>query len=202
MHTRRMRVARGLVAAALATFAAASSHGIAGGVMPSLFALLIAASAAVFVCIALAGRALSLWRLSISVVLSQAAFHLLFTLVPAANGTVLSGAHGEHTMPGGATMLQLDAVVPAAHGHPGDAVMWAGHAVAAVVTIVALRRGERAFWGLFSTLRLCALALFGALLAIVPVRRTVPVAPDRLDLPAFAGIFLSPMRRRGPPAIA
>jgi len=197
MNTRRTRVWRGLVAASVATFAAAFSHGIADGAAPSPFALAVAGVLSVFVCVLLAGRRLSLGRLSASVVLSQLAYHVLFALVPPATGTVTGAGHH-----GGVLTVHVDAVSTAAHAHGGDAPMWVGHVMAALVTIAALRRGEQAFWALFVPLRLAVLALFGRLLSIPPRHPAARPRPDRRDVPAVAAIVLSAVRRRGPPLVA
>ena len=191
MHARRTRVTRGVLAAAVATFAAAFSHGVAASEAPSVAALAAASVLAVFVCIALAGRATPL-RLSASVILSQAGFHTLFTLVPALPGSV-SASQGHHGM----VTLTTDA---AAHVHESsDAGMWIGHAAAAAVTILALRHGERAFLAIADTLRLTLCALVGTI-AGLPVRTPATAAPEWLPVrSATTSLLPSSVHRRGPP---
>jgi hypothetical protein len=196
MQARGTRVTRGVLAAAVATFAAAFSHGVAAGQAPSIVALAGASVLAVVVCVALAGRATPL-RLAAAVVLSQAGFHTLFALAPAATGTAGSthGSHGSHLV----ITVTTDAV---AHVHaPADAAMWLGHAAAAVVTILALARGERAVVALLHSLRLTVRALLGviaALPALTPAR-AMPAWPPRF--PATTALLPSDLRRRGPPAV-
>ena len=193
MRARRIRVLRGLVAALTATFLAAFSHAVSGAEVPGLFALIAASVLAAVVCIALAGRALSTWRLAASVVLSQLGFHTLFALAPASTGTVITGG-GHHA---GTMVMTADAT---AHVHAtASPVMWLGHALAAVVTIAALSSGERVLLALFDTLRLTVRVLRSAL-RVAPLGR--PVLPGADWLPVLAAaerVLLSAMRHRGPP---
>jgi hypothetical protein len=82
--------------------------------------------------------------------------------------------------------------------------MWATHATAVLVTVVALRFGEQAFWGLFRTARMRVVRAADRLVvAPVPVVAAAPVPaaaePVRLrDL----GLPLARLRHRGPPPAA
>lgn len=88
------------------------------------------------ICVLLAGRSLSLIRLSISVAASQFLFHALFIL-----GTITpSGVSAPHVH---GTPLVLPAVTGISEAAAADATMSAAHAVAALLTVVALYRGER-----------------------------------------------------------
>src|SRR5699024_3357975 len=77
---RHRRALRGSAAATAATFVALASHIIGGGSIPTLWGLIAPSALSTLVCVLLAGRKLSLWRLSASVVASQALFHQLFTV--------------------------------------------------------------------------------------------------------------------------
>ncbi|MFD3445005.1 hypothetical protein ACFDTO_10450 [Microbacteriaceae bacterium 4G12] len=88
-----------------------------------------------------------------------------------------------------------------------DSGMLLAHVLAGLVTVLALVAGERAYWGLFDSLRLAGSALLriAALVAAVPTR---PVRPSSLVL---AGAVFRPrprerlmlaLRHRGPPALA
>ena len=142
--SRWSRVGRGASAAFFATLVAACSHTIAGADAPDLFAVLVTALFALPLCVALAGRRLSLPRLSAAVLLSQALFHWCFSLLGlstvAAGGEPLP-AHAHHAL------VPIGGFVPdaalAAAADPG-LLMWLWHGVAAVATIALLRFGERA----------------------------------------------------------
>jgi hypothetical protein len=190
MHARRTRVARGVLAAAVSTFAAAFSHGVASGDAPSAVALAVASVLAVAVCIALAGRARPL-RLALAVVGSQAAFHALFAALAATSGTATQAGHH------GVVVLTADAVT---HVHEtADVAMWLGHAAAAIVTIAALQHGERVLLAFGATLELAIRSLITAIGA-------VPVATPAAHVPGWLPILqgqtaLLPFsaNRRGPP---
>lgn len=163
MTGRTRRVGRGLVAAAFATFVAAFSHVVAGsGEAPGAAGLAVAFAFSMIVCVALAGRRMPLVGLVVSGI-SQLAFHLLFGLgAPIVGGADAAVGHGtgggsHHgggfdggivavtTTPIGQLAAGASAaqVGQAAHaGHDG-AAMWIAHALAAVVTVIALHRGTR-----------------------------------------------------------
>ncbi|GGE91953.1 hypothetical protein [Mycetocola zhadangensis] len=196
MRARRIRVARGIAAAAVATFFAAFSHVVSGAEVPGLFALVAASVLSIFLCIALAGRTLSTWRLTASVLLSQLGYHLLFALVPASTGSVVT-APGHHA---DMVMMTTDATT---HVHASTSpAMWLGHALAAMITVAALVYGERLLFSLFDTLRLGVRVLLVGI-RLAPVRR--PAMPNADWLPVLGAnqrVLLSAMRHRGPPVAA
>lgn len=205
MATRWARFARGWMIAAVSTLVAAFSHTLGGGGAPGPLAVVLSLAFAGVLCIGLAGRTLSLARVGLSVLLSQAIFHGLFSL----------GG------PGG--LIQTDAAAPALHEHAAaagslaltgasnaardvhlghaSASMWLGHLAAAAVTVAALRYGERAFWGLFESARLgirCLVATLPAVIVPAALRRTAVSTPvfTARDL----GVLLLTDPHRGPPA--
>jgi hypothetical protein len=216
MHSRPARVARGLVAASVSTFAAALSHAAAGSQAPSLVAVALCLVVASFACIALAGRRLTPWRTAAAVLLSQAVYHALFTAIPAVSGSAesvfgMSGAHVHGQAHAAAslpsvsssaadTAMGMSAAGSHAHaaGH-SDALMWAAHGLAALVTVAVVLHGERVFWGLFDTLRLTFLTLFRPVAAAsTPLSVSVPAVVRRILAPV-APPFLSSVKHRGPP---
>ncbi len=142
-HSRTSRVARGGAAASAATFAALLSHVTAGGTMPGWLGIVVPWVLACMICVLLAGRALSLTRLSVSVAVSQLLFHTLFVLgavAPASGAASPAHDHAATTL-GSTEMFHVHAVAgPLA----ADPLMWLSHAFAAAVTIVALHRAEAA----------------------------------------------------------
>lgn len=203
MSSRGVRVARGLVAAGVAVFAAAFSHMASGGGAPGSVGLLLALALSAVVCVVLTRRRLSLAALAISVLISQFALHLLFG-VGAGNGSGLtltqSGHHGHITM-----TVATDASTAGAHAGHDSGLMWVGHALAALVTIALLHRGER------TVRRLLALARrrFGAVWALVRIALTPVPTPARslsradgirvVDLLRHLDVLLGGLRHRGPP---
>jgi hypothetical protein len=201
MGTRWARFARGWLAAAFATFVAALFHVASGGETPGMVGLAIALAFSAMACILLAGKSLSLWRLTVSVALSQFLFHALFGL--GGSGPVIIGtaAHAHHV-----THIDISALTAGgtadAHQHSlfaSDSTMWLGHATAALLTVLMLRYGERAFWGLRERARV-QVTRFVASVAPVPLDVALgsPVVVRLIPL-RDAAVLIGRMRHRGPP---
>ena len=197
MTTRWARFARGWLVALFSTLVAAVSHTVAGGTAPSVVSLAIALAFAGVTCIALTGKTVSLLRMSVSVLLSQVAFHTLFSTIGGSSiATETSAGHHNH----GATVVLL-AQDSAPMAHHADGWMWAGHAFAAIVTIVTLRYGETAFWRLREIAALFVRTVF-ALLPVVPVLPRVirrPRVPGHLFVPRISEWVRTSLGLRGPP---
>lgn len=193
MTSRWARVVRGLVAAIVSLFAAASFHIVAGGSTPTTLALISCLVVSTFVCVTLSGKRLSLVKLSTAVGVSQFLFHSVFSLwttQPASTAPV--GHVHDHLF----VFLSPTAPVMAA-----DSGMWLAHALAAVATIAALRYGEVAFWGLLTTARLWVGAVFAQHVVALPMRTPPPAAPVQRILPARELVLLfSSLHHRGPPS--
>ena len=199
-----MRVVRSAVAAFVATFVALLSHVIGGGEVPAALGIAVPLILSLAVTVLLAGKGLSLWRLSVSVAVSQVIFHTLFVLgTPDSGGIAVTSTAG-HGMHGEVTILPSAAATDQMAGmmHAGP-TMWLWHAIAACVTVAALYRGERAL------LRVRKLASH----MVAWVRQRFAVASGQLSpLPVALGLALgwttnslsdgpelSQLRRRGPP---
>jgi hypothetical protein len=199
MTTRWARFIRGWIAAAVSVFVALFSHTLAGGAVPSVAGVALCLAFAGMTCIALAGKSLSLPRLSLSVFISQLLFHGWFSLLGSAGTpTITSPA----TTPSMATemgehQMQLQA---AGSVMTMPTWMWAAHATAAVLTVLVLRYGERAFWQLIALARPFLLSLFGWVLGTpLPMVRSVP--REQESLPRRLAI-VSMLSLRGPPGSA
>lgn len=196
-QSRAPRVARGVAAASVATFVALLSHVAGGGAMPGWLGIAVPWVLSVFACTLLAGRRLSLIRLSLSVLLSQVLFHVLFVLGAADAGAV-AGGHHQHAA---VTLAPLSEGATAALY--ADSVMWGWHLVAGVVTVVAVHRGER----LIAALRGLAAEITDWFRRALPTPppSSLPDAP-RAPVSTVASWSvddaprLAPLRRRGPPA--
>lgn len=196
MVSRATRLARGGTAAVFATLAAFTSHILGGGALPSPAALALALAFALLVCIALAGRTLSLWRTSLAVGISQFAFHGLFGGMSSGSATVVTDAMPGHTE----HLLMVMAPIAPAVAH--SSWMTLAHALAGVATIAALRRGELALRGLIISAVLALGILFRLPLVDAP---SLPLAtPDwsRSTVPHAQAVLLAGDPRRGPPIAA
>jgi hypothetical protein len=193
--TRWMRVLRGTLASVFATFVAAFSHVLGGGALPGVAAMSLSVALAMLVCIALAGRTLSLWRTITSVGLSQVLFHGLFSTVMGTS-TLSMPSHAHHSAVDVVITTNASAV---SSGH--SASMWLAHAAAAAVTVLAIRYAEVALVTLRDTATLY-FANLGATHAPVHVSRddssprigcTTRVVHHDLS------VLFSALRHRGPP---
>lgn len=194
------RAVRGLVAAGLATFIALFSHVIGGGAMPGLLGIVVPLVFSVFVCVLLAGRRMSLPRLTLSVTVSQFLFHTLFMLGTAqgvASIPAMSG-HASHEMP----ILPEAAAMPIEHGAHTGAGMWVAHGVAGLITVAMIHWAGKLIAAVASVKEL-------VLARLVPNAPTVVAAPTwlaRVPLlgkepsPRPLGIYPATMALRGPPA--
>ena len=198
MSTRSARVARGLIAAGFATFVAALFHVAGGGLPPSAVALTLSLVFSGLGCIVLAGKRSTLWRSASSVALSQFLFHALFSLSPSAH---FAGATG-HLHPGSHLTMVTDgaAATPMSGMSLSGSWMWLAHAAAALLTLAALRYGERVFVAVSEFTAFSLRRLLTAVAVVdVPVAQarveTVPVIlPDRT-------VVLGRLRHRGPPGL-
>ena len=203
MSTRWARFARGWVTASFSVLVAALSHVAAGGTAPAPFGVVVALAFGGMVSVLLAGRTLSLVRLAVSVAVSQAIFHLLFTATGASAATspaLLQGT-AAHNHGAALTTLTVDATTTAAHTSHTDGAMWLAHALAAVLTLLALRYGETAFWGLVELAASSLRAVFVAVAApAIPTRRGlrfIAVAYRRAH--TSLADYLARRHYRGPP---
>ncbi|MEV5042030.1 hypothetical protein [Microbacterium sp. LMI1x-1-1.1] len=190
--SRVSRVARGALAASVATWAALLSHVAGGGQVPGWLGIAVPFALSLFVCTALAGRRLSLPRLALAVTGSQLLFHTLFVI-----GTITPSAMPhEHHM-----ALMTDAGGTAA-AICADPLMWAMHGLAAVLTIALLHRGERAAQRLFAVAaeiaRWVRRRILTAVLALEAVDRPTP-APASADVPVLRSVAVRVAAGRGPP---
>ncbi|ONI63545.1 hypothetical protein ALI44B_02255 [Leifsonia sp. ALI-44-B] len=209
--TRSARALRGALAAIASTFVALLSHVAGGGEVPGLLGILVPLVLATAVCVPLAGRRLSILRVSASVIASQMLFHVLFVLGSAGNTSAASATggvghegHGGHGSAAAPLLLATPASGPSAgvpaHAHAG---MWAAHAAAAAVTILAIYQGER----VVRRLRTLAVALVRVLLPVVstipvPFLAAAPADIETVSLPRSLSVYPSTRSHRGPPAVS
>lgn len=200
MTIRWARIARGTTAAVVATFVAVFFHSAVGGPVPAFAGLVACVVFSALVCIPLAGVTLSRTRLAAAVTLSQLLFHFLFLLFAGTARTGGGGSGSNHTHGADAVAAQL-ATLNAAPVHVHDSPMWFSHALAAAVTFVVLRHGERSLLVLAELARLTVRALFRGVPTNAPVARPRPFAACRDARPLASRILLSVLSHRGPPVV-
>lgn len=196
--SRSTRALRGTTGAFAVTAFAAASHALAGGSVTWL-AVVATTVLAMPLCVALAGRLGSLWRLSIAVGISQFVYHWTFSglglpAIDTSRGVPVLSAHAQH-------LAQLERFAPAVASSSADALMWVAHGVAAVATIALLHQGERAFLGL---LRIVSRVLAGTPLPLgvtpgMPRLARHRVGPTSCEMLRDQLFSLSAISHRGPP---
>lgn len=201
--SRAARVGRGAAGAFIATALAAVSHSIGGGQI-TLLAVFATAILAMPLCVALAGKLGSLWRLGLGVGVSQFIYHWSFAGLGVSISSPLATSgesmalpvspHAEH-------LAQMQNFVPAiAEAGAASWVMWLSHLVAAVATVALLYRGERATVALgrlltrtiFTPVFLSLRSETGSI--VQPVRQSRAPLAERLR-------SLSAISHRGPPIL-
>lgn len=161
-ESEQLRLARGGLVATLATAIALGGHLLGGGGLPALLGTLLAWGLSATLTSAVAGHRLSLWRLTISVMVSQVLFHALFMI--GGLGVVGAAPTGHHHVGAGGLAttptVHADHAEHAAHAaHAGSTgslgtvghlllgsatpLMAAGHLLATILTVVAIHVGER-----------------------------------------------------------
>lgn len=197
---RGLRLVRGWTGAVFATSVAALSHVLAGGDVPDLRLGLASLALSGLICVFLAGRVLSLWRLATGVGVSQGLFHWLFSLGDEAASPALSPMGAGHTGHGMPALTSGGEAAMTAGMNDASPMMWLSHAVAAVVTVAVLRHGEVVAVRLIAALRL-------KVTAFLPLFVPLAVEPGAAILPSSwpvrplrnLGAPLLVMRHRGPP---
>ncbi len=189
----RRRLVRALAGAAVTTFAALGSHVLAGAHTPTLVGVAVPFALAFVVCFHLAGRRLTLPRLTAAVLASQGIFHLLFAW-GTADATLAGDTSAHHVTPG-----SLE--VTATHASHSGSGMTVAHVLAAVATIAVIHRADRmwaALRGLAAHLARRWRAALGAPTPVPPpARRIVPAASA--PLAKRRDVASQPAVLRGPP---
>ena len=186
---RRLRVARGGAAAAVATTIAATAHTLSGGTAPAPWLLVAVTALAWPLAVLLIGRRTSVLRTALAVTAAQALLHGAFSLVgDASPAAAVAHVHVDvHVHVHGRVAL-----VPL---ETADTTMTGGHLLAAALTVVLIHTGER-------MLRAIAAGIRSALpspATLAPFPSPAPrLAPAGAPRP-IGRLVLSDLSRRGPP---
>lgn len=181
-----MRVVRAGGAAAVATLTAAAAHTLGGGSAPAPWLLAVVTLLAWPLALAIVGSRPSALRTGLAVAAAQALLHAAFAAVGDVEPALAAAHHHGQIALGAAHTGAM----------PLDLGMLAGHALAAVVTAVAVCHGERMLRAVARGIR----TLFHV--AEVPAPPATPrrarVAPSA-PLGRRPRLVLSDLSRRGPP---
>ncbi|MGM7666168.1 hypothetical protein [Microbacterium sp. A93] len=188
MTSRQLRLLRGATASSVATIIAAVSHTTGGGAPPHPLLVLALSVFLTPVAALLVGRTLSVGKLSVTVLLAQTIFHVLFVALGATLTTPGIATGHQHVM----------ALGPLTSTVAPDAGMLGAHLLAAAVTIALLWRGERILRGIAHWVRAALRVRLPRLHSDWPVPASCPETA-----PAFvAATRTSDVSRRGPPVFS
>lgn len=169
--------------------------------MPGWIGIVVPLMISVPVCVVLAGRSLSAVRLGLAVGISQTLFHTLFVLGTFApsSGVATNRAHVHQV----GLSMPMDAAAETVVTGAG-AAMWLAHAIAAIVTVAAVHRGEATGRRLIELARrllswvrrrIPTPSIFSP-----PVPRLVRAGVVSVR-PALSVVVVASSRRRGPPVV-
>lgn len=190
MTTRQLRLLRAAAASTVATLFAAVSHTVAGGAAPH--PLLVVAVTALLLPVAavLIGVRASRRRVALTVLVSQAAFHLVFQMLGSPTGVPAVAGHQHH--------LDLASLGSFAEPSAPGPVMIAGHVVAAALTSLLLWHGETIVRAVADWVRARMLRTEG----VHGAEHATPAPPTSSHFRALDAGLASAISRRGPPALA
>lgn len=164
--------------------------------MPGGLGIVVPWMLSFMVCVLLAGRRLSAIRLSISVAVSQFLFHVLFVL----GAITPAGSAAPHVHGAPLVLPAAAAGIPETLATGG--MMWFGHAIAALATIVVLHRGERLLLALRDLAQQSVRWLQRRVDAVLAPHslRPAPRPTLRVEIAVLRSAFLlSTLRGRAPP---
>ncbi|HUH52817.1 MAG TPA: hypothetical protein VLZ31_02085 [Microbacteriaceae bacterium] len=198
--SRSSRAVKGTVIAVASTVVAATSHILAGGNIPTPVALLVTAVVALPLVILLLSKRLGIAGMTAAVGFTQALFHTIFVYA----GTGYRPGSGDPLPAHAAHMGMVEKFVPTAQvGSSADLMMLFGHAVATVLTVWLIRRGEVALKRIATSLRRIFLPT-----ASLSASQTAALRPHKLcwinysSKPIISSFLLtSNLSLRGPPVL-
>lgn len=200
---RQARAVKALLVAVLSTLVALVSHVLAGGSVPGMPGVLVPLVLSLVVCLPLSGRLLSLPQLVMSVLASQLLFHWLFVLGSTSPGVrVVEDHRAGHGVHHTEMIVALGAGAdPGAHASHSEGWMWAGHVIAAIVTILLIRRGEMAVVGLWRLTLILIRSLFGRGPRVQAIRLPSPrsISAHRSGRRRTRWLLAASITERGPP---
>lgn len=191
MNARQLRLVRAAAVSSVATLLAALSHTLGGGSAPHPLLIVAVATLLTPLSALLVGVRQSRGRVAAGVVVSQAAFHLLFQALGSPTGGGLTRSIGH------IHQIDLSLLAPASSVAAPSTMMFLAHVVAAAITLLLVWHGE--------TLARVVVRWFEAMLRqgapIAAVEHRRPIRLRSLLLPSFDAAVSGSVSRRGPPAL-
>lgn len=215
MGSRGARAVHGAAIAGFATFTAALAHTIGGGTPPGPLAIALGLAFSAPLAMLLTGARAARVRTGVSTLVAQASLHLCYGVVggagltgplsTAASPGDLAGhaghlaGHAGHLAHGSSMPLGAVSTAPGLVDH-GHEFMPFTHAVAAVLTFVALVAGERVLLAVARTVRLFVRRLTSVPAAVVVASPRSAPTGERPTL--IVRLLHAALSSRGPPLVA
>lgn len=193
MIGRGTQVLRGSIVAAFSVFVAAVAHILGGGSVPSWVAFVLALVFASLISIPLVGKRMSLPRVAVAVTIAQTFFHTVFAVIGNPSN-VVAATTGHHDLSFSVVAGSIN------HGAHGAMPMTAGHVLAGIITIIALRQGAAALNSIVASARRQIRRVL--VVNVVPVSISRAPAASVFSWGAIAETLhtlRSVVSRRGPP---
>lgn len=191
MNARQLRLVRAAAVSSIATLLAGVSHTLGGGSAPHPLLILAVATLVTPLSALLIGARPSRGRVAVTVLLAQAAFHVLFQVLGSPVATSSPGAlgHVHH--------LDLALLASAPSASAAGAPMLVAHVVAAILTMLLIWHGEVVVRAVARWVE----ALLRRSVTTTPTDHRRPPGLRSLDLPVLEVAFAAAVTRRGPPAL-
>jgi hypothetical protein len=197
---RGAQVTRALAVVTAAIVFASLAHTVGGGAPPGAVTIALALAFSAPFAVVVVGSRQSTTRAAFAAVAAQLALHALYSLTPRAGSIAAAPATptGQPHLHGAGTML-FSAGAPAHDEHFGPAMLVA-HAVAALLTIVAVALADRMLDAVRFAGRGIRIALVVLTAPLVPplAAHVVPAAPREVG-PDATSLLCTALRYRGPP---
>lgn len=191
MNARQLRLVRAASVSSAATLIAAISHTWGGGSAPHPLLVIAVATLLTPLSALFVGVRQSRVRVAVAVVLSQAAFHLLFQVLGSPTGVAAVGRVGhEHH-------IDLGLLGPSTPAAAPGAIMLLAHAIAALLTTLLVWYGEAAVRIVSRWVE----ALFRHAASIAPAEHRRPARLRSTTSSSFDAGVSAAAPRRGPPVL-
>jgi len=198
---RGAQVTRALVVVTAAIVFASLAHTVGGGAPPGAVTIALALAFSAPFAVVVVGTRQSTPRAAFAAVAAQLALHALYSLTPRAGSIAVAPATptGQPHLHGADAAMLFSAGAPVHDEHFGPAMLVA-HAVAALLTIVAVALADRMLDAVRFASRGIRIAIFVLTAPLVPplTAHVAPAAPREVG-PDATSLLCTALRYRGPP---
>ncbi|MHA7243268.1 hypothetical protein [Paeniglutamicibacter antarcticus] len=204
MKDHGLRIVRGWIGALICTGLAAASHALADGQLPPLPILGLLLCVSAVVCTALAANKISWLRTALAVGVSQGIYHGAFALFgrnhQASALASEGGIHAGHAAHGVSLGLEVPVTAVAAVDLHSSGLMATAHLGAALLTVIALRKGEISVRAIADAIFLYLPRSILFICGFQAAWGKQPLLDIAYESLVLRDVLRPALRRRGPPA--